>query len=174
MTQAATPPTLGFDTELDLVIERSVAVPSALAWEAWTRAEHFGQWFRLPPYVIEDVLADVRPGGGLSYTMRAPGDVQHKSACYLEVVPNERLAWTDALVAGYRPSELPFFTALVTFEPDGDGTRYRVTVLHRGEPGQAGKRTDAWNFVLGQFEELALGLAASIQARGRDRPSSSR
>lgn len=134
-------------------------MPPSIAWEAWTRPEHFGHWFRLPPYEIEDVAADVRPGGGLSYTMRAPGDVQHKAACYLEAVPNERLVWTDAVVAGYRPSELPFYTAIVTFEPDSAGTRYVVTVLHRGEGGQTGQRRDAWNFVLGNYEELALKLA---------------
>ena len=40
---------------------------------------------------------------------------------YLEVVPNERLVWTDALVPGYRPAQEPFFTAVVLLESDGKG-----------------------------------------------------
>jgi hypothetical protein len=37
----------------------------------------------------------------------------------LEVVPNERLIWTDALLPGYRPSPEPFMTAVLTLEQSG-------------------------------------------------------
>ncbi len=149
------------DPDLDLRIERIVAVPPSVAWATWTTPEHFQRWFRLPPYAIEDCEADVRPGGGLTYTMRAPGDVQHKSLCFLEVELNRRLIWTDALVAGYRPAELPFFTAIVTFEPQGAGTKYTLTAIHRGETGQVPPRREAWEFVLGQYESIAVTLGTS-------------
>ena len=45
--------------------------------------------------------------------------------------PNERLVWTDALLPGYRPSEKPFITAIVTLEPQGKATRYTAIALHR-------------------------------------------
>lgn len=51
-------------------------------------------------------------------------------------MPNERLIWTDTLLPGYRPSENPFFTAILTLEPQGSGTRYTAIALHRDEAGR--------------------------------------
>jgi len=64
--------------------------------------------------------------------MRSPEGEEHPHVgCYLEIVPNERLVWTDALLPGYRPAENPFITAIVTLEARGKGTRYTATALHR-------------------------------------------
>ncbi len=69
--------------------------------------------------------------------MRSPEGQEYPNVgCYLEVVPNERLIWTDALLPGYRPAENPFFTAVLTFEPSGKGTRYVATAIHRDEAGR--------------------------------------
>ena len=56
--------------------------------------------------------------------------------CYLEVVPNERLVWTDALLPGYRPAENPFMTAIITLESQGKGTRYTAVAIHRDDAGR--------------------------------------
>ena len=69
--------------------------------------------------------------------MRSPeGQEFPNVGCYLEVVPLERLVFTDALLPGYRPSENPFFTAVVTMEPHGSGTRYVAMAIHRDEAGR--------------------------------------
>jgi hypothetical protein len=47
----------------------------------------------------------------------------------------ERLAWTSMLFPGYRPAvfdDIPI-TAIVTMTPEGTGTRYVFTALHRNE-----------------------------------------
>jgi uncharacterized protein YndB with AHSA1/START domain len=63
--------------------------------------------------------------------MRSPEGVEHpNSGCYLEIVENRRLVWTDALLAGYRPSGQPFMTAAILLEPDGKGTRYTAIAMH--------------------------------------------
>jgi uncharacterized protein YndB with AHSA1/START domain len=50
---------------------------------------------------------------------------------YLDVVPNERLVFTDAYSAPWVPSEKPFMTAILTFEDAGDGkTLYTARVRH--------------------------------------------
>jgi uncharacterized protein YndB with AHSA1/START domain len=50
---------------------------------------------------------------------------------YLDVVPNERLVFTDAFTKAWEPSEKAFMTAIVTFEDLGGGrTRYTVRALH--------------------------------------------
>jgi uncharacterized protein YndB with AHSA1/START domain len=69
--------------------------------------------------------------------MRGPeGQEFDNAGCYLEVVPQKRLIWTDALLAGYRPSANPFFTAVLELEPSGKGTRYTATAIHRDEQGR--------------------------------------
>jgi uncharacterized protein YndB with AHSA1/START domain len=75
---------------------------------------------------------DLRPGGIFHTVMRSPEGEEHpNTGCYLEVVPHERLVWTDALLPGYRPSAQPFLTAILTLEARGQGTRYRAVALHR-------------------------------------------
>ena len=73
------------------------------------------------------------------------GQLYPNIGCDLEVVPNERLVWTDALLPGYRPSPEPFFTAAVLLEPDGKGgTNYTAIAMHRDEDGR--KKHEAMGF----------------------------
>jgi uncharacterized protein YndB with AHSA1/START domain len=125
------------DPKLDLVLERIVDVPRELVWAAWTKPEHLKVWFTPRPWTVSDCEIDLRPGGIFRTVMRSPeGQEFPNIGCYLEVVPNERLVFTDALLPGYRPSENPFFTAIITIEPNGNGTRYVAIAMHRNEAGR--------------------------------------
>jgi uncharacterized protein YndB with AHSA1/START domain len=79
--------------------------------------------------------------------------------CYLEVVPNERLVFTDALLPGYRPAENPFFTAIVTMETHGRGTKYTAIAIHRDEATRKKHEEmgfhDGWGKALDQLVALA-------------------
>jgi uncharacterized protein YndB with AHSA1/START domain len=122
------------DPKLDLVLERVIDVPRELVWAAWTKPEHVTKWFTPAPWTTTHCEIDLRPGGAFRTIMRSPDGQEFPNVgCYLEVVPNERLVWTDALLPGYRPSEEPFFTAILTLEPQGKGTRYRAIAIHRDE-----------------------------------------
>ena len=125
------------DPKLDLVLERNIDVPRELVWTAWTTPKHIRQWFVPAPWTITDCEIDLRPGGSFRTVMRSPeGQEFPNIGCYLDIVPNERLIWTDTLLPGYRPSENPFFTAILTLEPQGSGTRYTAIALHRDEAGR--------------------------------------
>lgn len=125
------------DPKLDLILERVVDVPRELVWAAWTKPEHIVHWFAPKPWTTTDCEIDLRPGGILSFTMRSPeGKDFPNIGCVLEVVPQERLVWTDALLPGYRPSAKPFFTAIIALEKQGKGTRYTATAIHRDEAGR--------------------------------------
>ena len=99
----------------------------------------------------------LRPGGAFWTVMRGPEGEEHAgAACYLEVVENRRLVWTDALEPGYRPSGSPFFTAVIEMEPDGNGgTRYRATAIHATEEARRQHEEmgfhDGWGTVLDQL-----------------------
>ncbi len=94
------------DPRLDLVLERIVDVPRELVWKAWTTPEYLMKWFTPVPWMTVECEIDLRPGGVFRTVMRSPEGVDHpNTGCYLEVVENEKLVWTDALEQGYRPSE---------------------------------------------------------------------
>ena len=119
------------DPKLDLVLERVIDVPPDLVWTAWTTPAHIRHWFVPKPWSITDCEVDLRPGGIFRTTMRSPeGQEFPNSGCFLEVIPNERLTFTDTLGPGFRPSANPFFTAVLTLEPAGKGTRYVAVAIH--------------------------------------------
>ena len=144
------------DPQLDLVLQREIDVPHELVWAAWTQPEHLAQWFAPSPWTITECEVDLRPGGMLRFVMRSPEGQEYPNVgCYLEVVPNERLVWTDALLPGYRPSEEPFFTALLTLEPRGTGTLYTAVAMHRDEDNRKKHEEmgfhEGWGQVLDQL-----------------------
>lgn len=150
----------GFDPELDLVLERVVDIPPELVWAAWTQPEHLTQWFTPAPWTTREAEVDLRPGGVFRTVMCSPdGDCNDNSGCYLEVVEHRRLVWTAALGPGYRPNDFSDggfpFTAEITLEPEGDGTRYTARVLHATtEANQAHADmgfVDGWGAALDQL-----------------------
>lgn len=145
------------DPVLDLVFERDIDIAPELVWAAWTRPEHVVHWFTPSPWKTLSCEIDLRPGGNFSTVMASPeGHEMHNKGCFLEVVENRRLMWTDALSAGYRPKENPFITAIISLEPlAGGGTRYVATARHADE--NARKRhedmgfRDGWGKALDQL-----------------------
>ena len=94
-----------FDPALDLKIERTVDVSPALVWKAWTEPQHLMKWFTPVPWKTIACEIDLRPGGKFNTTMQSPeGQDFPNVGCYLEVVENKKLVWTDALLPGYRPA----------------------------------------------------------------------
>lgn len=137
-----TPITHKPDPKLDLVLERTVDVPPELVWAAWTRPEYLKQWFCPVPWKTVECEIDLRPGGAFHTVMQSPeGEKFPNYCCYLEIVENRKLVWTDALDPGYRPAaklnwpdKLPNLTVIITMEPHGKGgTRYVAMALHRDE-----------------------------------------
>jgi len=123
--------------ELDLVLERVVDVSPELIWKVWTEAEHLKNWFVPAPWTISECELDLRLGGMCRTVMRSPeGQEFPNLGCYLEIVPNQKLVFTDALLPGFRPSEKPFFTAMVLLEKVENGTKYTAIAMHRDAEGR--------------------------------------
>ena len=122
------------DPKLDLVLDREIDVPVELVWEAWTTPESIKEWFCPKPWSVSSCEIDLRPGGRFNTVMRSPeGQEVPNSGCYLEVVPNKRLVFTDTLLPGFRPSPKPFFSAALLLEPTATGTRYTAIAIHGNE-----------------------------------------
>jgi uncharacterized protein YndB with AHSA1/START domain len=149
------------DPKLDLELQRVVDVPRQFVWAAWTEPERLKKWFAPLPWTTSECEIDLRPGGMFRTVMRSPeGQDFPVSGCYLEVVANERLVWTDALQPGYRPSQNPFFTAVITLEDHGKGTRYTARALHRDEAGR--KKHEDMGFLSG-WSRCLDQLVASVR-----------
>ncbi len=126
------------DPNLDLVFERIVDIPKELIWKAWTTPEHLMPWFTPAPWKTIDCEIDLRPGGIFRTIMVSPeGQEFPNLGCYLEIIPNEKLVWTNALQLGFRPvnplanSSVDFvFTATLSLEPHALGTTYQATIIH--------------------------------------------
>lgn len=150
--------------ELDLVLERVVAVPPELVWKCWTEPEHLKKWFAPAPWSVSDCRIDLRPGGECYTVMQSPeGQAFPNSGCYLEIIPNEKLVFTDALKPGYRPAEEGFFTAMILLEKVPEGTRYRAIALHKNAAGRAQHEEmgflEGWGQCLDQLVEHAKSMA---------------
>ena len=121
--------------ELDLEFIRTVDLPANLIWDAWTKPELLMPWFCPKPWKTIACEIDLRPGGKFASTMQSPeGELFPNEGCYLEVIENKKLVWTDALTAGYRPatkSHLGFgFTGVIQLEAQGEKTLYSAYALH--------------------------------------------
>jgi uncharacterized protein YndB with AHSA1/START domain len=119
------------DPDRDLVISRFIAAAPERVFQAWTDPALMVQWFTPPPFRTISVETDVRPGGASLIIMQGPDGTQYPNrGIYLEVVPGRRIVFTDAYVRAWEPSPKPFFTGILTFEPEGEGTRYTALARH--------------------------------------------
>jgi uncharacterized protein YndB with AHSA1/START domain len=134
--------------KVDFVIERTIAAPRRLVWDALTKPEHLKEWYMPRAWGrVARAEMDVRPGGIFSIDI-ATGDGHEvpNLGCFLDVVPMERLVWTSMLFPGYRPAifdDIPI-TAIITMETVGAGTRYVFTALHRDEADFEKNKASGW------------------------------
>ncbi len=153
------------DPRFDLVLERIVDIPPELVWKAWTTPEHLMKWFCPLPWTTVECEIDLRPGGAFRTVMCSPeGErMPSEAGCYLEVVENRRLVWTDALKPGYRPSEEGFFTGMILLEPHGSGTKYTAIALHKDE--ESAKKHAEMGFLQGwgiALDQLVAHMRALV------------
>ena len=123
--------TSGQSSDRELTLTRLIDAPGEKLYRAWTEPALLKQWFAPLPGTTPHAELDVRPGGASTVTMRSPdGNDMPCPGVYLEVVPNERLVFTDAYTSAWQPSQKPFMTVILTFEDDGGKTRYTARVRH--------------------------------------------
>lgn len=146
-----------------LVLERTLAATPTELWRCWTEPALLKQWFCPRPWGVSEAVLDVRPGGHSLVVMQGPnGEVMPNHGVYLEVVPAQRLVFTDAYVRAWEPAAEPFFTGVITFTPQGAGTLYRAEARHW--TAQACARHEAmgfhegWGAATDQLEALARTL----------------
>ncbi len=147
----------------ELVLTRLMDVPRTNIFRCWTEPDLLKQWFAPRPYTTPIAELDVRPGGATYIVMRSPeGQEMPMRGVYLEVVPNERLVFTDAFTRAWEPSEKPFFTGVVTLVEEGGKTRYTARARHWSrEDCEAHEKMgfhEGWGQCADQLAALAVQL----------------
>lgn len=155
--------TLDLDPTTDLSFTRTLAVPRQLVWECWTQPRHIPHFFIPAPHKVTAVDIDLRVGGRFNTVFDVEGNIMDNKGVYLEVVPEEKLVFTDAYSEGWKPAPDPFMTAILILSdtPDG-GTSYTAIARHRSPEAKASHEEmgffDGWGTVVTQLEAYAKEL----------------
>ena len=145
----------------EMSLTRLMDAPADKLFRCWTTPELIKQWFAPQPWTVPAAQVDLRPGGASNVTMRSPeGQDTPCPGQYLEVIPNRKIVFTDAFTGDWVPKDgAPFMVATVTFEPEGDKTRYTATARHWSEVDRARHEQmgfdPGWNKCADQLEALA-------------------
>ena len=151
------------ESSRDLVLTRLIDASPEAVYRCWTDPDHLPKWFAPRPWSVPRTDIDVRPGGRSMVVMAdEEGNEYPNPGQYLEVVPNRKLVFTDAYTGDWEPSEKPFFTAILTFEPEGEKTRYTAVARHwTVEDRDAHEKMgflEGWGLCAAQLEEVARSL----------------
>jgi uncharacterized protein YndB with AHSA1/START domain len=148
----------------DLVLTRIMDVSREKLFRCWQEPELLKQWFVPKPWTIASADIDFRAGGSSSVVMQDPeGNQYPNDGIYLEVVPNEKIIFTDALLVGWKPSGKAFMVGEILFEDAGNNkTRYTATVRHWNAEDREGHEKmgfhEGWGAAADQLEALARTL----------------
>jgi len=150
-------------SDRELVLARIIDAPREKVFRAWTDPELLKQWFCPAPWKVTQAEIDVRPGGSSFIVMQGPeGEEMPLPGQYLEVIPNEKLVFTDAFTGGWEPSEKLFMTAVITFEDEGGKTRYVARARHWSvgdlKTHEEMGFHEGWSIVADQLEAVAAAL----------------
>ena len=86
-------------SDVEVVVTRWFDVPAHILFDAWSRPELFSQWWIPASFgmTLMSCEMDVRVGGGYRLEIGHPASDQPMAffGTYIEVVPNQRIAWTN-------------------------------------------------------------------------------
>ncbi len=140
----------------ELAIERYIDAPPAAIYSMFT--DKLEEWWCPKPWSTEVIEHDLRAGGRSALIMRGPQGEEHRmEGVFLEVIPNQRVVFTDAFRAGWLPQK-PFMVGFFELTAEGRGTRYRAGARHWDEATYLQHQqmgfTDGWTKVAAQLAAL--------------------
>jgi uncharacterized protein YndB with AHSA1/START domain len=126
-------------TDEQILITRRFDAPRELVYRAFTTPELVERWWHANRGEVKSIEIDLRVGGKWRYLMVAQGDFEvgfHGE--YREIVPNERLVYTEVyegLPEGLDPEAEAALNTVTLEETDGR-TEMTILVEHRNKEGR--------------------------------------
>ena len=116
-------------TDTDLTFTQVLDAPRELVFHLFSEAEHIKQWWGPQGWTISVCTFDFRPGGTWHYCLRnTKGEEHWVKAHYQEIIPFERIMYTDQMVGaqgnpleGFAPKQV-----IVTFDQADGKTQLNV------------------------------------------------
>jgi uncharacterized protein YndB with AHSA1/START domain len=100
----------------EMVTTRAFEAPPELVFQAWVEPERLAEWWGPNGFTSTIHQMDVRPGGAWNLTMHGPDGTDYRNeSAFLQVMAPRLLV--------YYHSSTPKFVSVVTFEPEGTGTK---------------------------------------------------
>ncbi len=132
-----------------VVIERTFDAPVELIWQMWTDSEHFANWYGPNGFTVPVANIDLRVGGKRLVCMASPDGSMKMwtTGGYTEIVPNERLVYTESMADAdgnvILPSDMGMpdgypVTTQVTVRLEDLGGRTKMVMTHAGVPADSG------------------------------------
>jgi uncharacterized protein YndB with AHSA1/START domain len=148
-------------SDREVVVTRTFDAPARLVFEAWTKPELFEQWWvpRSMGMTLRSCELDVRTGG--KYRLVFGDDPANTMAFfgrYLDVVPNQRIVWTN------EESGADGSVTTVTFEEKNGKTTLVISEIYPTKEALDAAGTGAQEAMVetfGQLDELLASLTAT-------------
>lgn len=141
----------------DVTITRIFDAPVQAVWKAWTDPQQFMRWWGPKDFTSPKCKMDFRVGGKYHYCMQSPeGQKFWTTGTYLEIVPKEKIVWTDSfadekgdVVSGAfygLGDDFPLILQVTLLFAEEQG-KTRLTLIHAGMPkGEMREQTAVgWN-----------------------------
>ena len=154
-------------SDSSLSVSRTISAPRSAVWRCWTEPDLLKQWFCPKPWTVPEADMDVRPGGRMNIIMAGPtGERMETVGCYLEVLPMQRLVFTDAFSEEFMPCAEPFLTSMVELADAQNDTTQLVWTARHATPEARSRHLEmgfenGWNAALDQLDELARSLQSA-------------
>lgn len=126
------PPPLSppLDPDRELLLSRVFDAPRELVWKVWTDPAHIVQWWGPRGFRTTTRHFDLKPGGAWRFIMHGPDGHDYENQInFLEIIPNQKLAYRHGGDGGDGSLEDVNFAVTVTFEAvEGSSNQTRVTM----------------------------------------------
>ena len=147
--------------EGELKMTRIFDAPREVVFRAWTEPEHMTRWWGPKHFTNRVEQMDVRPSGAWRIVMCAPDGAEHPAqGIYQEIVPPERLVFTNDAVDKEGKVIIAGFTTVIFDDQDG---KTRLTLQTRA----TAKVAYAANFLKGMEMGWTQSLERLAEALGR-------
>lgn len=154
--------------EKQIVVSRSFHAPIEMLWQAWTDPEHFMRWYGPKGFTTPTCEIDLHVGGRHLWSMERPDGMRmYYTGTYKEIVPMQRLVYTDSMcdadgnlispaAMGMPEGSPTSMDVTVTFAHEGGTTT--VTVSHVGYGDGGDQAGTGWEQAFAKLESaLAQG-----------------
>jgi uncharacterized protein YndB with AHSA1/START domain len=110
----------------EIVVSRFIDAPRELVFEAFTEVRHLSRWWGPAGFTTTTQSFEFRVGGEWDFVMHGPDGTDYQEwITWSELAPPERIA----LRHGESRGDPNAFASVLTFAPDGAGTRIEMRTV---------------------------------------------